>query len=409
MTLPAHWFCRRAWLLKLTDPGAAENNNFYILTQVIKHPSIPCADHVERMLEIDEITPFLPCLKDEEGMPKELPRGDVTMPAVTMCKTILNSLPAGLQTAYYALKGANHCPLNVQDLKKDLSLVETQANQLAQATKFVNQASKTKAQTSSAGGAGQMTSEKQRIPKKTKGKTTGENPKGKGNQKLCNKCVQWAPQIKNTHNTRDCYRWNNDGTPMNKKQKGAATNDSNSHAIVKEVKAKENRMVAKIDQLEQNQQKFQKEVMKFIGKSSTAKKRKHRRRGGSSSSSSDESDQEIGCYDHSVLKNESSCKIVPVCETQTEDVCSVCVENQNDLACIINVCTENIVCEHKNKKPNKNNCQYCLPNNSNFNTMPIKIVDKQNFDLKSKVVKGKGIRTAIAGIPMIAKSNKKSR
>ena len=41
--------------------------------------------------------------------------------------------------------------------------------------------------------------------------------------------------------------------------------------------------------------------------------------------------------------------------------------------------------------------------------MPIKIVDKQKNDLKSKVVRGNGIRTAIAGIPMITKSNKKSR
>ena len=285
-TLPSHWFCRRAWLLKLTGPMAAENNNFYILTQVIKNPNIPCADHVDRMIEIDDITPHLPCLKDEEGMPAELPRADVCMPAVTMCMTILNSLPAGLQQAYHALKGANHCPTNVQDLKKDLTLIETQANQLAQATKFVNQASKKQqAQTSNTSGAGQMTSEKQRIPKKNRSKT-GENPKGKANQKLCNKCVQWAPHIKNTHNTRDCYRWNNDGTPMSKKQKGTAPKDSN--AIVKEVKAKENRMVERLDKIDQKQEKFQKEIMRMINKS--AKKRKHHRRSNVSTSSSSDSD-----------------------------------------------------------------------------------------------------------------------
>ena len=97
-----------------------------------------------------------------------------------------------------------------------------------------------------------------------------------------------------------------------------------------------------------------------------------------------------------------------VCTLNAKNVCSVCVENDTDLASN-DICLENdLVCEHLTKKPNKNKCQYCLPNNST-STMPIKIVDKQKNDLKSKVVRGNGIRTAIAGIPMITKSNKKSR
>jgi len=97
-----------------------------------------------------------------------------------------------------------------------------------------------------------------------------------------------------------------------------------------------------------------------------------------------------------------------VCTLNAKNVCSVCVENDTDLASN-DICLENdLVCEHLTKKPNKNKCQYCLPNNST-STMPIKIVDKQKNDLKSKVVRGNGIRTVIAGIPMITKSNKKSR
>ena len=127
-----------------------------------------------------------------------------------------------------------------------------------------------------------MTNEKQRIPKKAKPSKSSDNPKGKGNQKLCNKCVQWAPHLKNTHNTRDCYRWNQDGTPMPKKQKSGT---NNANAIVKEVKAKENRMVERLDRLDKTQEK----LIKMMSKS--AKKRKHhRRRALPDTSSSSDSD-----------------------------------------------------------------------------------------------------------------------
>ena len=107
------------------------------------------------------------------------------------------------------------------------------------------------------------------------------------------------------------------------------------------------------------------------------------------------------------------CKDEPVCVAKTENECHVCVEataqnvcNENDE----NVCNENnIVCQHITKKHNKNNCHYCLPNNSNFNTMPIKIVDKKTDDLKSRVVRGTGVRTAIAGIPMFTENKQKGK
>ena len=93
-----------------------------------------------------------------------------------------------------------------------------------------------------------------------------------------------------------------------------------------------------------------------------------------------------------------------------ENECHVCLETETVCNELEIVCIENdIDCQHKTKKQNKNSCQYCLPTNDFFNTMPIKIVDKQTNDLKSKVVRGEGIRTAIAGIPMFTKSNKKSR
>ena len=90
-----------------------------------------------------------------------------------------------------------------------------------------------------------------------------------------------------------------------------------------------------------------------------------------------------------------------------ENECHVCLETDTVCNELETVCIENdIDCQHKTKKQNKNNCQYCLPTNDFFNTMLIKIADKQMNDLKSKVVRGEGIRTAIAGIPMFTKSNK---
>ena len=285
-SIPAHWFCRRAWMLKLCTPQCAEKHTHYVRTQIIKNPNIPCQEHVDRIIAMDELTPYLPCWKDEEGSPQELPRADVTSPGITLCMTVLDSLPLLLQQAYWAMKGAKHCPTDLHELKNDLALIEPQANQLAKTAKFVSQASKTKTGTSNASGKpAAMTSDKSRIPKKGKPTKTTESFKGKGSQKLCNKCVQWASHLKNTHNTRDCYRWNQDGTPMQKRQKNTGvTNNANS--IVKEVKAKENRMAERLDRLDKNQEK----MFKMFSKQS-AKKRKHRRhRVLDDSSSSSESD-----------------------------------------------------------------------------------------------------------------------
>jgi hypothetical protein len=96
--------------------------------------------------------------------------------------------------------------------------------------------------------------------------------------KLCQHCAQWAPQIKDTHNTKDCRKWNPDGTP---KSKGRASSGSGNY---------KNSNAHTLDEMKEcfaTMKKQNEKLMKYVKKS---KKSRRGRRGYASSDSDSDSD-----------------------------------------------------------------------------------------------------------------------
>jgi hypothetical protein len=95
--------------------------------------------------------------------------------------------------------------------------------------------------------------------------------------KLCQHCAQWSPQIKGTHNTKDCLRWNSDGTEKQKRGSSSRSNykGSNAHSMdeMKEVFA--------------TMKKQNEKLLKYVKKS---KKSRRGRRGYESSGSDSDSE-----------------------------------------------------------------------------------------------------------------------
>ena len=60
---------------------------------------------------------YLPTLKDEEGSPQALPRGNDPFTEIELCNVILTALPFSFASAFWAAKGAKHFPVSVQTLK----------------------------------------------------------------------------------------------------------------------------------------------------------------------------------------------------------------------------------------------------------------------------------------------------
>ena len=55
---------------------------------------------VDRVIEINTYNRYLPSLKDEEGSPKVLVRGNVLFTKLELCTIILQSLPFGFSSAF---------------------------------------------------------------------------------------------------------------------------------------------------------------------------------------------------------------------------------------------------------------------------------------------------------------------
>ncbi len=71
-------------------------------------------------------------------------------------------------------------------------------------------------------GAGKLTAE-QPIPRKRKGgdkngkdteKATSDDREPLKGDHLCTRCKKWSPYVKYTHDTKDCLRWDADGSRL---------------------------------------------------------------------------------------------------------------------------------------------------------------------------------------------------
>ena len=120
-------------------------------------------------------------------------RGNVLFTDIELCNIVLTALPFNFASTFWASKGAGHFPICVKTLKEDLELVAptyaVTAKLVAQVKQGLPQATPkedTKKKVT-------MKNPEDRIPKKSKGKFSKDQPgcgKKHKQQKLCQKCAK---------------------------------------------------------------------------------------------------------------------------------------------------------------------------------------------------------------------------
>lgn len=219
--------CIRTWLLKVVKPNSAERHRKYLNGQIKKPDAITCDQYIDRVVELNKYLLLLPCLKDQEGAPKKMPRANLQFNEMELCDIILNGLRYPLLTAYWAAKGCNYVPMKVEDLRQDLRVIEPNWNNT---NRLVQQVKKQGKQLKSLGvgtSAGNKRNAEGSIPCKNKSKSGNSKDKGqqetsgddKRQKKMCQRCKIKSPKVMYTHNTSDCTKWDenlNDKRPPHK-------------------------------------------------------------------------------------------------------------------------------------------------------------------------------------------------
>lgn len=272
--------CYKAFMACVCPEDAAERQTRYNDTTIKKPKNVLIYAHGHRLNEMNLIQKYLPCLKNKKGAPADLPRMDKPKTELEMCNRLVSTLPLSLSTQYFASKGVNHFPIDYEKLMGDIELIEKSAER--QESLFKQLTDKVAAQGSDAKGAAAKSKMKNgdRIPKKPKkdGETRSLVPK-KPTAKLCNRCAQWAPAIKNTHNTADCKKFNADGT-----RKGSAgLRNANVHGHDDDILSAFNTM--------RKEQKALGKQLKKLAKKSKKRSSKKRSYDSSDESSSDSDDE----------------------------------------------------------------------------------------------------------------------
>ena len=122
---PALKACYLQVLLQVAPQDAAERHRRYISTTVRKHESVSCPQLISRLMQLNEMTSYLPCMKQMEDSPPEMPKMNVPFSELEMCTHVIAALPVDLSVAYWAAKGM-HFPINLKKLQEDLKRVEAQ-------------------------------------------------------------------------------------------------------------------------------------------------------------------------------------------------------------------------------------------------------------------------------------------
>ena len=132
-----------------------------------------------------------------------------------------------------------------------------------------------------------MSGPEDKIPKKGRGKQEAKAsaksaPKNsERRQKQCSLCAQWSPGIKHTDNTRECRKWNCDGSAQQRKAPfgNFKTNYATAHGGGVFAKA--------FDEM-RKEQKFLRKLLAKRSKRSKKRSRQYRYKSSDDSSSSEE-------------------------------------------------------------------------------------------------------------------------
>ena len=199
--------------------NAAELQTLYENTCVKNHFSLTSIQFINRKMVLNKYRPYLPCLKLEENSPAALTRASTPLTDVEMCPILLTGLLQPVTVAYWAYKGHGHFPTDVEAMKRDLAVIEPQVKLSLQDQSKANQNGNSGKKTGKRGNDS-SSSRKQRG--------TSSRREKKRVYKLCEKCAKHSPEVKNTHNTEDCLKWNDDGSPRERKERKSKPKSSAS-------------------------------------------------------------------------------------------------------------------------------------------------------------------------------------
>ena len=201
----------RMWLVGTPmEENAAERHRRYMAVQ-IRMPTrvIKVRVFIDRVREMNEYFQFLPSQKEVEGAPDELKNGKVPFTQIELCELVLMAVPYNLSSAYWAKQKKGHYPMDLDALTDELVSLEPEFNRLQS---LLDAKKKEDAK-----GKAKKSDEKPSAAKKSQhGKHQKPGGGWANKQKcLCQRCAQWSPQVKFTHNTDKCLKWEKDGTPKN--------------------------------------------------------------------------------------------------------------------------------------------------------------------------------------------------
>lgn len=126
-----------------------------------------------------------------------------------MSKIILSGIPT-LLSLPWANKGLFHFAIEVGPLVDELEAIEPQ---VAASKELSNKKDNSKdnggkpAAKKGGNGKGYAKKKEYRIPRKS-----DDSRSSKRQKKHCDKCAKFSPATAGTHNTSDCFKWNDDGS-----------------------------------------------------------------------------------------------------------------------------------------------------------------------------------------------------
>ena len=271
----------------ICPPDSAERQIRYCDTTIKKNKEVSIAAHGYQLQQLNKMQVFLPTLKMQKGSPAGLVAMDKKVNELTMCSRLVASLPLSLSSAYIASKGSSFFPTNYNEVVADIELLEKSHDRTEGLLKQLTD--KIQGKKKGREGGTKMDSG-DRIPKKARKddkKKGGKPPSAKREQRLCNRCAQWAPAIKNTHNTADCLKFNADGTRKDGgndrgKYRGSKTVNVHGH---------DDDILSAFNTMRKEQKQLRKQLKKMAAGSSSGRTKKHRSKRSYESSDDSSSDE----------------------------------------------------------------------------------------------------------------------
>lgn len=192
-------------------PNAAELLRAYLTTCVrMAYTGVTVKQYIGRVLQLNEYLSMLPCLKHCKDSPAGMPHANVKLTELELCPIILSGIPTSLSLPYWANKGLFHFAIEVGPLVDELEAIEPQ---VAASKELSNKKDNSKdnggkpAAKKGGNGKGYAKKKDNRIPRKS-----DDSRSSKRQKKHCDKCAKFSPATAGTHNTSDCFKWNDDGS-----------------------------------------------------------------------------------------------------------------------------------------------------------------------------------------------------